>query len=187
MEEQHPRSTRCWFHEAMGLLYRVQQLYRSIFQGPPRDEDAIVQPYLTPELNTLFFQMSGADRAHSIRVLSKLQDNGERDPDLLAAALLHDVGKCRSPINSIERTLAVLAERWIPSRVDAWSQGEPHGWRKPFVVSRQHPSWGANMVREAGGSATLAKLILAHQSAVGTGDPRTDDLLLKLQQADATN
>jgi putative nucleotidyltransferase with HDIG domain len=171
----------------MGLPYRVQQFYRSIFQGPPRDEAAIVEPHLPPELSTLFFQMSDADRAHSIRVLSDLHENGERDPDLLAAALLHDVGKCRSPINSIERTLAVLAERWMPSRVDAWSHGEPVGWRKPFVVSRHHPSWGADMVQQAGGSETLAKLILAHQSTMGTGDQKTDDLLLKLQQADATN
>lgn len=171
----------------MGLLYRVQQFYRSVFQGPPRDEAEIVGPHLSPALNTLFFQMSGTDRAHSIRVLAKLQEDDEHDPDLLAAALLHDVGKCLSPLTSIERTMAVLAERWLPSRVDVWSQGEPNGWRKPFVVSRQHPSWGSNMVREAGSSETIAKLIHAHQSTTGTGDQRTDDLLLKLQQADATN
>ena len=45
--------------------------------------------------------------------LQRLQTQGFSDPDLLTAALLHDVGKTLSPLSTLDRILVVLAHLWL--------------------------------------------------------------------------
>jgi len=118
---------------------------------------------------------------------------GEEQPDLLAAALLHDVGKSDHPLHIWERVVIVLGKAFFPGQVRRWGQGEPTGWRRPFVVAEQHPAWGADMAAEAGASPTTATLIRHHQDLlVASGSQDTPPspitlLLLPLQALDNEN
>ncbi|HUS85119.1 MAG TPA: HD domain-containing protein [Anaerolineales bacterium] len=136
----------------------------------------------------LFFRMSDPDQSHSIRVFQSLVGQGEENPDLLRAALLHDVGKSLKPLHPWEKALVVLANLIFPKKVFKWGKGEAHGWRQPFVVALQHPEWGAAMVRQAGGSETLVTLIRYHQehapSSIGKD---VQGLIERLQAADGMN
>jgi putative nucleotidyltransferase with HDIG domain len=107
--------------------------------------------------------MKPADQAHSLRVLHSLRQQGQSDPSLLAAALLHDVGKARHPLRPWERVLIVLAQALSPGWADRLGASKPTGWRRPFAVAKQHPRWGAEMVAEVGGSQQLIELIRSHQ------------------------
>ena len=70
-----------------------------------------------------------------------------RPRELLQAALLHDVGKSAAPLSLGDRTLVVLARRLAPAAARRWGQGQPSGWRRPFVTARQQPSGGLTCAR----------------------------------------
>jgi hypothetical protein len=144
-----------------------------------------VAAVLTTEELALFNRFSFSEQQHSYRVLSNLQRAGQRDPSLLTAALLHDVGKSCYSLKVWERSLAVLLAIVLPRRVEVWGQGEARGWRRPFVIKARHPAWGADMVAAAGGDPLTVALIRRHQEELPeTADSQKDHLLRLLQWAD---
>lgn len=151
----------------------------------PVDDDALAAEYLDPALLELFQTMRRSDRQHHLRVLKYLLKRGHNHPSLLVAALLHDVGKTRTRLTIIDRILAVLVKALLPRRFERWSQSEPRGWRRAFVVSAYHPIWGAEMIIAAGGEPLAADLTRFHQTSPGEiQDDNLRDLLIKLQAAD---
>ena len=148
----------------MSITYRVGQFLRSVFPHIPANERQLVTRVLPPELTHLFFNMSRADQLHSLRVLQDLMQDGQDDPDLLAAALLHDVGKSLHPLNPLQRAYVVLANRLAPGWVIRMGQAEDgRGLRKSLSTSIHHPRWGAELVSQHGGSERLVRLIRYHQ------------------------
>jgi putative nucleotidyltransferase with HDIG domain len=141
-----------------------------------------------PELD-LFKQLPVPDQNHSLRVLSSLEANGETDPDLLKAALLHDIGKISHPLQRWERVFAVLLGGGFPGIAAAWGQKDPRGIHRPLVVTNQHPIWGADLVEQAGSSQRVIWLVRHHEEEDLTGlfDQGGVELLQKLQKADNLN
>jgi putative nucleotidyltransferase with HDIG domain len=168
--------------------YRAAQFLRAWIGSVKPHDLSLVDQHLPPSLTQLFRQMSPADQLHGIRVLQDLIELGERDPNLLAAGLLHDVGKSRVQLRLWERVCIVLASTLVPNLVKRWGVGQPKGWRRPFIVATQHSTWGAEMVEKAGGTPTLVRLIHQHQHPILPGPQRNaDHLLRRLQQVDGTN
>src|SRR5262249_17388537 len=62
----------------------------------------------------LFETMSNADQQHSLRVCRGLQARGCTERDLLAAALLHDVGKAEGRVPFWTRPVIVLGKHLAP-------------------------------------------------------------------------
>jgi hypothetical protein len=172
----------------MGLLYRIQQFFRTLSAHPKTIQSARVPEILNPPLSKLFFRMSPSDQAHSLRVLSALQCEGHSDPDLLAAALLHDVGKSVHRPTVFDRIIVVLANHIIPHRVVQWGGAKPQGWRRPFVISTQHARWGADLVAQHNASPRLVELIRRHQDPLpATPSTPVDLLLVELRRVDSEN
>jgi putative nucleotidyltransferase with HDIG domain len=168
--------------------YRLWQVLANLSAPDRADGLPSAADFLTEGELRLFRKLSAADRGHSLRVLAALLRTGERDDDLLAAALLHDVGKASTRLRPWERALAVVG-RWLAPR---WARtvgsGEPHGWRRAFVIAEQHPSWGAQVLRQAGSSRRLIWLVEQHQNE--PPQPASGDLgeaLRRLQAADDRN
>ena len=118
---------------------------------------------LTPEQYSLFLRLQPCEQAHSLNLLHALCAEGQSNPDLLAASLLHDVGKSRHPLRTWERVVIVLANVFLPKQAWEWGDAQPCGWRRPFVIARQHPAWGAEMTAQTGASDLLVELIRRHQ------------------------
>jgi hypothetical protein len=179
----------------LGIVYRFQQFWIAWTASPSVKDLERAHEFLSPALMDLFLQMQPSEQAHSLSIFKEMKDMGERSPDLLAAGLLHDVGKCRYPLSPWERALIVVFRRISPSLVDEWSNSAPHGWKKPFAVYARHPDWGADMVKEAGGSPLIVNLIRRHQDPIN-GDQRAgmthhnseqaleDGFLMRLQKLD---
>ncbi len=183
-------------------LYRARQFAHALgalFSGGRESEAeaAILAHYLSPPQRAIFNAMPAPDRRHSLAVLYTLQRRGKTDPDLMAAALLHDIGKseydaagrrvdtvplwCRVAKVVIirlprgERLLRRLAKR---------GAAQPKGMWHAFYLSWEHPRLGAEMAARLGVSPQCAALIRDHMHP-----PRPDDppLLIALKRADDMN
>lgn len=172
----------------MSADYRFLQGLRALGAWFRPVDDNLARDHLTPALYALYRQMRRSERQHSLGVLRELLHAGHTDPDLLAAALLHDVGKNRLPFYLSEKVLVVLVKAFAPQLHQRWGSGPARGWRRPFAISVQHPAWGAEMVAEAGGSTLTVTLIRHHADPPeDTPQDHTAYLLALLYAADNRN
>ena len=175
----------------MGLqaaLYRVHQFVSAWLARVSPQELREADEWLAPGAQGLFRQMSVPDQRHSLNVMHTLRRAGHTEADLLAAALLHDVGKSAAKIYAWHRAIIVLGKRFAPGRLAWLTHGEPRGWRRPFVIHRQHMEIGAQWAAQAGCSALTVSLIRRHQEPLRR-EPVGDEerLLMALQHADGIN
>ncbi len=168
------------------MRYRLWQFWQMVWARPLSDEAyAAVATVLTEQQLALFNQFTPTDQWHSYRVMCSLQAAGHGQPDLLVAALLHDIGKTKQPISVWERSLIVAGQVLAPDKAAEWGQAEESRWQRPFVVKAQHPAWGAEMAEQVGCTPLTVSLIRRHQDTLA-GRPLTeeDELLRHLQWAD---
>lgn len=169
------------------VAYRVGQFLRALRAHPSPGSSQHASEFLPPRLLHLFDKMPLIDQSHGLRVLGQLQRQGVDDPDLLAAALLHDVGKSRLPIAPWERVWGWFIRKLLPHRSALWAEGEAKGLRKAVVVAENHPRWGAQMVREERGSPRLVEFIRYHHEPEGAPMSDIREGLLILRVADDWN
>ena len=174
----------------MRLCYRARQFWLALAARPDPAALAAAQTVLTQAQWALFRGMQPSEQAHALHILHRLQAQGETDPDLLTAALLHDAGKQRCPLRPWERAVIVLAQAAAPGLVRRWSSraetdpAECASWRKPFVVATWHAEWGAKMAQQAGASPLVVDLIRRHPVPVPPESRRSEDNLLRKLQAE---
>ena len=169
--------------------YRVWQFWQSLKRSPGEDDWVNVRSLLLAKELILFQQLPVPDQNHSLRVFRTLQAQGENDPDLLRAALLHDVGKTSSPLRRWGKIYVVLVTALFPRKVKVWGEGKPTVLRRPLVVIQHHSHWGADLARMAGSSSRVVWFIQNHELQDPEGSPSERDILLlrKLQTADNNN
>jgi hypothetical protein len=172
--------------------YRLRQFWSALYAQPSGGDLEEVSSLLTTAQMALFRQMHRSEQAHSIQVMRAVSQASQGIPDeprrdLLGAALLHDVGKSRYPVRLWERVIIVLSKAFLPGQARLWgesaAEGGASGWRRPFVVARQHAAWGAQMAQEAGVSPLAAVLIRRHQDLPPNPGGDLEDRLLGLLQA----
>jgi hypothetical protein len=168
---------------------------------PVEVDEALLGRFLTPQAVHLFLSMPGQDRQHALNVFRSLQQAGHDDPNLLAAALLHDVGKGvaqgddgASSVGSgvphregprlWHRVAVVLMRAFWPSLLEQLGQEDRRDWRRPFYIQQYHPQLGAELARQAGCSPVTVGIIRRHEDPP---DQKDEPLLAALRAADGTN
>lgn len=173
--------------------YRVRQFFRTLAAPALSIDQAPARCVLTAAQFELWSRLSRADRAHSLRVLAKLEGPS---PALAQAALLHDVGKAVTSIYLPQRVLRVLLRGLLPPlwrRVSRGPLNQVPAWRRGLVALAQHPEIGAQLALAAGTDPLVAALIRRHEEPPPKqpprGAPQTDEdrLLARLQPADSDN
>lgn len=87
-------------------------------RGPSADDEAWSRSHLGPGEVALWVQMSGPDRRHAVGVARRVADAlgpGVARP-VVAAALLHDVGKIEAGLGAVGRAVATVAGIVAPRR-----------------------------------------------------------------------
>jgi hypothetical protein len=169
------------------IFYRLEQFWLALRAVAPSDNQlAPAREVLNPAQMKLFTRMQSSEQIHSLRVIGTLQAEGQTNPDLLVAALLHDIGKIRYPLRLWERIFIVLGKTFLPDRVKSWGDGTRRRWARPFEVAQQHPLWGAQLAQDAGATPLAVSLIRRHQNDIPHENTSSleDHLLYLLQRAD---
>jgi hypothetical protein len=156
----------------------------------------LARRYLSSEALALFRAMPRYDQRHATGVARTLYAQGQRDADLLVAALLHDAGKTVPPpdlespgrgpksVRLWHRVAVVLMRAFSPGLLSALAGDGLQSWRRPFYVQTHHAALGAELARNIGCSPRTVFLIQHHEDASGRDD---DPLLSVLQAADNVN
>lgn len=168
--------------------YRVRQFVSALLARVSPDDLREADEMLPPQARELYRRMSVPDQRHALNVMRALRDESHTEPDLLAAALLHDVAKSAARIHAWHRAIIVLSKRFAPGVLEWLTRGEPCGWRRPFVIHRQHAELGAEWAAQAGCSALTISLIRRHQESLHRAPrEKEEQLLIALQRADGSN
>jgi putative nucleotidyltransferase with HDIG domain len=173
----------------MPAIYRVRQFLRAVtaWVRPAAVDEDLLGQVLPVQAMGLFLGMPGYERKHAMAVFESLRAAGHDDPDLLAAALLHDVGKSGSGVARIRvwhRVATVLLRAFWPGAVERIGQDRPGSWRRAFFVQQHHAALGAELARKACCAPATVELIRRHEDACPADD---NDLLVALQAADSLN
>lgn len=148
--------------------YRVWQMWRALTARRLGGEDrAILESTLPAGGRALFATMSLNDRRHSLAVYRALRARGCDDPDLLAAALLHDSGKGGGRVRLWVRPSVVLLRAFAPGVLRWLARAPAPWWRRPFYSAWHHAEIGAQLAAAAGLSERAVLLIRTHHQPDG--------------------
>lgn len=159
---------------AKDVLYRLGQVCQQLgFVAPLSYEDYREVDCWLPEAGlALFRTMSMADQRHSLRVCRELQARGCTERDMLAAALLHDVGKAEGRVPFWTRPVIVLGKRlrpaWLACAIVAPERIE-HAprWQRELSYAWWHAEVGAQLAARAGLSKRSILYIRTHHLPQG--------------------
>lgn len=121
-------------------------------RGPSPAEEAWAEGWLLPGEVALWRRMSGPDRRHAAGVAREVARLLGRSPrEVMAAALLHDVGKVESGFGTLSRVAITLAA--IGASRDRLTAPLPAGappWRIRVRDYLVHDAIGARLLQAAG-------------------------------------
>jgi len=146
----------------------LRRTFLSVAPSLAKPDDGWAEQHLGPSEYALFERLSPEERAHGVDVarrLRRLRPDASRD--VLAAALLHDVGKLGTPQATTWRILAHLLS---PSSVPP----EPRlgGLAGARQARAHHARYGADLLRGAGASPRVVELVECHHSDNADPDAR---------------
>jgi len=148
----------------MKALHLTKRFFGSLLPiGPSREDDEWATSQLLEGEVALWQRMSAQDRRHAAGVARRTVDTlGERaDRPVIAAALLHDVGKVDSQLGTFHRVVATLSAA-VAGRETAelWVRGS--GITRRIGLYLRHPEIGGDLLAMAGSDVFTATWAREH-------------------------
>ncbi len=160
------------------ITYRLGQVRQQLgFVASLTPADTVEVAHWLPSSALLLFQsMSRADQQHSLRVCRGLLARGCSDKEMLAAALLHDVGKAEGRVPFWTRPAVVVGRRIAPRLLTRLAVCPLHAegtgkekahWRRSLGYAWWHAEVGAELAAAAGLSERAVLYIRTHHQPDG--------------------
>ncbi len=135
-----------------GATHLVRRFFGSLRPGgPSRVDQTWVDEQLLPAERALWARMSGPDRRHAAMVAREVERalGHEAARPILAAALLHDVGKIESGLRTYGRVVATLSGKVAgPEMAQVWRT--QRGFARKVGLYLLHAELGADLLALAG-------------------------------------
>ena len=172
-------ATRRYQLDSSSALTRVGQFVSTLTHRHTEEIDERIRALLNDDAQwRLVARLPAFDRAHHLSVHDLLESRGFNDPDLLRAALLHDVGKSDGVhhVRLWHRVGRVIGRRSTPAIWGSISR-RPATLRTGLYLAEHHARLGADAARASGVSERCYELILGHEVSPPTGDRLLDALI----------
>ncbi len=129
--------------------------------GPPSADGQWALDHLLPGERVLWLRMSGPDRRHAVGVARRTQmllGGAPPDREVLAGALLHDVGKVESGLGTFARVAVTVAAITVgrDRLVGPARSGRSSAARDRARAYLTHDRIGGELLREAGSDPRTA-------------------------------
>jgi len=159
----------------------VKRFFGSLYPGgPSKRKEEWARSQLLPEEVELWRRMRGADRRHAIGVAHEVERSlgHEATRPVLAAALLHDVGKTDSGLGVYGRVIATLCGQ-IAGRETAKEWTKSTGFTRRVGLYLLHPDLGGDQLALAGSDPLTVAWAREHHRPRDqwTIDPHTAEAL----------
>lgn len=135
-----------------GAMHLTRRFFGSVRPGgPPEADRAWVESTLSDAEYGLWKRMYGPDRRHSVQVAREVERRlgNEATAPVLAAALLHDVGKIDADLGTWGRVVATMSGK-VAGRDTAKLWIKSSGFTRKVGLYFHHPEIGADMLEMAG-------------------------------------
>ena len=135
-------------------LHRARRFFQTLLTGAPEPSEAEwAEGWLTEREWVLFSRMRPADRSHSIAVAraveAHLAPEGTPQRWVIAAALLHDVGKTVPDLGTYGRVVATISGSvGGADMADVWA--DTTGFTRKVGLYLKYPELGADLLAVAG-------------------------------------
>lgn len=143
-------------------FYRVKQFYWSISSKMGVEDEKFINQYLNNNELKLFYKLSKSEQKHSVKVAYDVKKTCERENInsqlLIKAALLHDIGKTFKKLNSIDKSILVMADNMTKGSVRKLSK------IKKVNVYYNHGKIGSDILEKYGYDKELLYLIENHHN-----------------------
>jgi len=136
----------------MSAVHLVRRFFGTLWPAGPRPaKDRWARSLLLDGEQRLWGRMSRPDRRHAVAVAHRAAHRlGERATrPVLAAALLHDVGKIDARLGAYGRVVATVS-RMAAGRDTAYAWSETRGFTRRVGLYLRHAELGADMLALAG-------------------------------------
>ena len=175
------------------MLKRVKQVVAAVTAEITPEDRLFVDRYLHTKEQTLIWGMNLPDQRHVLNVaytalrLAENQENIDREL-LITCALLHDVGKIKGDVSTMDKIMTVIGHKVSPRWAQQWGRlgrgGKVKNVRHAFYIYFHHAQRSANMLQEIGVRSQVVDIVAKHHKAPADHDPLE---LILLRKADDLN
>ena len=148
--------------------------------GPPEPDRAWVEALLSDAEYRLWERQYGPDRRHTVEVAREVERRlgADATPPVLAAALLHDIGKIDAGLRTWGRVVATVSAK-VAGHDTARLWIESRGFTRKVGLYLHHPEIGADLLEMAGSDPLTVAWAAEHHKPVEewSVDRRVADVL----------
>ena len=160
------------------IFKRVKKFYRAISAKLTADDQIYISTHLSAQEQKLFFAMDVVDQYHSLKVAYTIERFAIEDKQgidrefLIRCALLHDIGRVKGDMSTLQKVFVVLISAFFPNFADKLERNGSH----ILYIYRHHAEIGAKKLQEIE-LYRESKIIARHHSPPSDDDPRELKLL----------
>lgn len=175
------------------MLNRINQVISALTAKITEQDEVFLAEHLNAREQKLFWQMNLPDQRHALNVTYtalKLAQNkaGLNLTVLTKGALLHDVGKVRGDVSTLDKIATVIAHKLFPGWAKSWGKmgrgSKLANVRHAFYIYFNHASRSAAMLKQIGANPLVTDIVGKHHKAPAESDPPE---LIILRAADNMN
>lgn len=161
------------------LLYRLKQFWFAVASGMTDEDRNFARQYLNLKEVALFFALPGFEQKHAVVVARKMREEGKgvrgvEERKLIRLGLLHDVGKAAERLSILDKSVLVIAHRFLPRFYDELAKrGEDEqsaSFFRKFYVHKHHGLIGGELLSKIDESADIVAEVKSHDRPFSSHD-----------------
>lgn len=145
-------------------MRRIRQFILCLFSALSLQDLEYIDEKLDNSIKYDFLRLSNYEKKHSILVAQAVEKEIKNDPDLVLAALLHDIGKVKHHINIIEKSIFVVLDHLTEGKLKKYDRN------KSINIFYNHGEIGYDILKNTRYNNRILYLVKDHHNKSVTND-----------------